>query len=160
MNLKIIEMNIDKIRDKFESQFSTSYSKNKRGVNPYVSWEGVFNFFLPYLQKKQVEVSSSSIEEIRGKFYGHCRSNYLMAYKREHEGRKEVIEQIFDWFIENSKPYIKQGIAPCKEVEKKYRVGKHYSRAILEIETGHEHLLFPVGSEKACKDYCDYLNNL
>lgn len=40
----------------------------------------------------------------------------------------------------------------------KYRVGKNQGRAILLTETGQEYLVFPVGKEKDCQDYCDYLN--
>jgi uncharacterized protein YrzB (UPF0473 family) len=41
----------------------------------------------------------------------------------------------------------------------KYRVGRKQGRAILFTETGEEYLVFPIGSEEACKQYCDYLNN-
>lgn len=41
----------------------------------------------------------------------------------------------------------------------KYRVGKNQHRAILETKTGKEYLIFPVGSERACIEYCNYLNN-
>lgn len=40
----------------------------------------------------------------------------------------------------------------------KYRVGRKQGRAILEIETGKEFLLFPVGREEDAQEYCDYLN--
>lgn len=42
----------------------------------------------------------------------------------------------------------------------KYRVGKSQHRAILEVETGKEYLIFPLGSEQACVDYCKYLNSI
>ncbi len=40
----------------------------------------------------------------------------------------------------------------------KYRVGKKQRRAILEIETGREYLLFPVGQEEEAAEYCEWLN--
>ncbi len=43
--------------------------------------------------------------------------------------------------------------------ELKYRLGKRQKRAIIEIETGKEHLIFPIGSEEAAQEYCDYLNS-
>ncbi len=43
--------------------------------------------------------------------------------------------------------------------KKKYRVGKKQKRAILEVATGHEFLIFPVGKEKECVEYCEFLNN-
>lgn len=43
----------------------------------------------------------------------------------------------------------------------KYRVGKRTGRAILEVATGHEFLVFPVqAKEERVKEYCDYLNSL
>lgn len=41
----------------------------------------------------------------------------------------------------------------------KYRLGKKQSRAILDVETGHEYLVFPEGSgDQNVKDYMDWLN--
>lgn len=42
--------------------------------------------------------------------------------------------------------------------EPRYRVGKKQGRAILEIETGREYIVFPQGKEQAAADYCEYLN--
>jgi hypothetical protein len=65
------------------------------------------------------------------------------------------------------KRYLKPGhrteiLIPIKEVvaEPKYRVGRSSGRAILEVETGHEYLIFPVGSNEAVQDYCNYLNRM
>lgn len=44
-------------------------------------------------------------------------------------------------------------------MDAKYRIGRRSKRAILEIETGHEFLVFPQGKEKEAKEYCEYLNN-
>lgn len=45
---------------------------------------------------------------------------------------------------------------PKKNV--KYRVGKKQGRAILEVETGKEYLLFPQGKEDLALYFCDWLN--
>lgn len=39
----------------------------------------------------------------------------------------------------------------------KYRVGRNQGRAILYVDSGKEFLVFPVGKEKDCQEYCDYL---
>lgn len=42
---------------------------------------------------------------------------------------------------------------------KKYRVGKKQKRAILEIETGHEYLVFPEGARTDHVEiFCKWLN--
>jgi len=43
-------------------------------------------------------------------------------------------------------------------MDPKYRVGKKQGRAILEIATGHEYLIFPEGKEEAAQNYCAFLN--
>jgi hypothetical protein len=45
---------------------------------------------------------------------------------------------------------------PKKNV--KYRVGKKQGRAILEVETGKEYLIFPQGKEDLALYFCDWLN--
>ena len=40
----------------------------------------------------------------------------------------------------------------------KYRVGKKQGRAILEVETGKEYLIFPTGKEDLAKCFCEWLN--
>lgn len=40
----------------------------------------------------------------------------------------------------------------------KYRVGKKQGRAILEVETGKEYLIFPQGKEDLALYFCDWLN--
>lgn len=41
----------------------------------------------------------------------------------------------------------------------KYRLGKKQSRAILDVETGHEYLVFPEGTNvQNVKDYMDWIN--
>lgn len=40
----------------------------------------------------------------------------------------------------------------------KYRVGKKQGRAILEVETGKEYLVFPQGKEDLALYFCDWLN--
>jgi len=42
----------------------------------------------------------------------------------------------------------------------KYRVGRKQKRAILEVETGREYLIFPSGKEEDVKLYCDFLNGI
>ena len=42
----------------------------------------------------------------------------------------------------------------------RYRVGRKQGRAILYVKTGRLYLEFPNGSEKAAKEYCDYLNSI
>lgn len=46
-----------------------------------------------------------------------------------------------------------------KKPKPKYRIGKKQGRAILEVETGHEYLIFPKGKEKEAKEYCNFLNS-
>ena len=38
----------------------------------------------------------------------------------------------------------------------KYRVGKKQGRAILEVETGKEYLIFPQGKEDLALYFCDW----
>jgi hypothetical protein len=47
-----------------------------------------------------------------------------------------------------------------KKPSDKYRLGRKEKRAILEVETGKEHLVFPVGNEDAAMKYCIYLNKI
>jgi hypothetical protein len=49
---------------------------------------------------------------------------------------------------------------PQKKQQDKYRVGRSTGRAILVIETGREHLIFPFGSDESVQKYCDWLNKL
>lgn len=75
--------------------------------------------------------------------------NYRAIVKSEYENYTKYYTKILLPFV----PPVNQNS------ELKYRVGRKEGRAILEIETGKEHLIFPVGSDEAAKEYCDFLNN-
>lgn len=44
---------ISKLKKEFKTIYSTMYSKNKNGINPFVSIDGIFDFFEPYLRNER-----------------------------------------------------------------------------------------------------------
>lgn len=42
--------------------------------------------------------------------------------------------------------------------KKKYRIGKKQKRAILEVETGHEYMVFDQGKTEHVETFCKWLN--
>ena len=80
----------------------------------------------------------------------------------EDETKKErhnYPHEFIDWLMNNVTPI--KVFDPSSQVEDpkaKFRVGRKQGRAILYTETGKEYLVFSQGEEKACKEYCDYIN--
>ncbi len=74
-------------------------------------------------------------------------------------GNHNVACEIMDKICKVIRPLPKEVEKVSENSENKYRVGRKEGRAILEVATGKEYLIFPHGSEKACKEYCDYLNS-